>query len=264
MSGNGYQTSGGNSYTSADSHSPGKLCRFTYKPATQGKALKSRRRARQTKLNEPLTAIKKHLRFQCTFCVETFKTKYDWQRHEKSLHISLERWLCSPNGPRAVNRENGILSCVFCGEEEPTDEHIHGHNPFCQEQIFTRKDHLMQHLCLVHKSKPVKWATEDWKASAPTIRSRCGFCGLDLESWVDRVEHLADHFKMGKTMAEWVGDWGFEDGIIKKLENSIPPCKTVNSSLFTVLIANVVNTRSDLLPRNQHLKDKWQVSAITV
>ncbi|KAG7129640.1 Homeobox protein 4 like [Verticillium longisporum] len=30
--------------------------------------------------------------FQCTFCTQTFKTKHNWQRHEKSLHLSLERW----------------------------------------------------------------------------------------------------------------------------------------------------------------------------
>lgn len=27
--------------------------------------------------------------FQCTFCTDTFAAKYDWQRHEKSLHLAL-------------------------------------------------------------------------------------------------------------------------------------------------------------------------------
>jgi hypothetical protein len=30
--------------------------------------------------------------YQCTFCTDNFKTKYDWQRHEKTFHLSLERW----------------------------------------------------------------------------------------------------------------------------------------------------------------------------
>ena len=30
--------------------------------------------------------------FQCTFCADTFPSKYDWQRHEKTFHLSLERW----------------------------------------------------------------------------------------------------------------------------------------------------------------------------
>ena len=36
--------------------------------------------------------------FQCTFCTDTFKSKYDWTRHEKSLHLSLEKWICAPSG----------------------------------------------------------------------------------------------------------------------------------------------------------------------
>jgi hypothetical protein len=31
--------------------------------------------------------------FHCTFCPNSFKTKYDWQRHEKSQHISPESWV---------------------------------------------------------------------------------------------------------------------------------------------------------------------------
>lgn len=31
-------------------------------------------------------------RYQCTFCTDTFKTKYDWQRHEATIHLSLDQW----------------------------------------------------------------------------------------------------------------------------------------------------------------------------
>lgn len=40
------------------------------------------------------------------------------------------------------------------------------------------------------------------------------------------MHHLADHFKAGKTMADWKGDWGFEAHIVELVENSIPPCKS--------------------------------------
>ncbi|KAK3318406.1 hypothetical protein B0H66DRAFT_575255 [Apodospora peruviana] len=167
--------------------------------------------------------------FQCTFCTETFRTKHDWQRHEKSLHLSLERWVCAPNGARAFNPENGHISCVFCGEANPDEAHIESHNhSACQERTlgertFYRKDHLRQHLKLVHGVKFVNWSMEQWKVATPEIRSRCGFCNMVLDSWTIRVDHLAEHFKTGNTMADWKGDWGFDEPVLDMVENSIPP-----------------------------------------
>ncbi|KAK3956224.1 hypothetical protein QBC32DRAFT_157034 [Pseudoneurospora amorphoporcata] len=167
--------------------------------------------------------------FQCTFCTETFRTKHDWQRHEKSLHLSLERWVCAPEGPRASNPENGQVSCVFCGEANPDEAHIESHNySICQEKTqeertFYRKDHLRQHLKLVHNVKLVNWSMEQWTATTPEIRSRCGFCGIVMDTWSIRVDHLAEHFKTGQTMADWKGDWGFDTPILEMIENAIPP-----------------------------------------
>jgi hypothetical protein len=45
-----------------------------------------------------------------------------------------------------------------------------------------------------------------------------------MGSWVDRTDHLAEHFKEGQTMASWKGDWGFDSHIIDMVENSMPPC----------------------------------------
>ncbi|KAK3352969.1 hypothetical protein B0T25DRAFT_455493 [Lasiosphaeria hispida] len=185
--------------------------------ATEGKAPLS------TSLSTPLKA------FMCTFCTETFRTKHDWQRHEKSLHLSLERWVCTPEGPRAFNPENGQVSCVFCGEANPDEDHVESHNhSACQERTlgertFYRKDHLRQHLKLVHSVKFVNWSMEQWKVATPEIRSRCGFCGIVMDTWTIRVDHLAEHFKTGTTMADWKGDWGFEAPVLDMVENSIPP-----------------------------------------
>ncbi|KAH6607777.1 c2h2 type zinc finger containing, partial [Trichoderma cornu-damae] len=167
--------------------------------------------------------------FQCTFCTETFRTKHDWQRHEKSLHLSLERWVCAPDGPRAVNPENGLLCCVFCGVVGPDDAHVESHNhSACQERslgerTFYRKDHLNQHLRLVHDVKFMDWAMKPWRVATPEIRSRCGFCGIVMDTWTIRVDHLAEHFKTGYSMADWKGDWGFEVPVLDMVENSIPP-----------------------------------------
>lgn len=193
-----------------------------------------RRRRRRTSgkpSKEPSTGLSAPLKtFQCTFCTETFRTKHDWQRHEKSLHLSLERWVCSPHGPRALNPETGQMSCVFCGLANPDDAHIENHNHSAclertaEERTFYRKDHLNQHLRLVHNIKFLDWSMKSWKVATPEIRSRCGFCGIVMDTWTIRVDHLAEHFKTGYSMADWKGDWGFEVPVLDMVENSIPPC----------------------------------------
>jgi hypothetical protein len=142
--------------------------------------------------------------FQCTFCTETFKTKHDWQRHEKSLHLSLERWICAPHGHSQFNAECNGPACIYCGIPNPSDTHAEQHNhSSCiertlEERTFYRKDHLRQHLNLVHDAKFQAWSMDSWRVTTPEIRSRCGFCGIIMDSWSVRVDHLAEHFKAGK------------------------------------------------------------------
>ncbi|KAK4217824.1 hypothetical protein QBC37DRAFT_369656 [Rhypophila decipiens] len=220
--------SSGGSFASAFSH--GSRGSF----GSMGSSMNRGRRRRRRKAVPKASGDKPGLpvpskTFQCTFCTETFRTKHDWQRHEKSLHLSLERWVCAPNGARAFSPENGQVSCVFCGEANPDEAHIETHNhSACQERTlgertFYRKDHLRQHLKLVHGAKFVNWSMEQWKVATPEIRSRCGFCGIIMDTWTIRVDHLAEHFKTGNTMADWKGDWGFEAPVLDMVENSIPP-----------------------------------------
>lgn len=49
-----------------------------------------------------------------------------------------------------------------------------------------------------------------------------------MDTWDARVHHLAAHFKAGKTMADWKGDWGFTADILALVENAIPPCMRSN------------------------------------
>ncbi|RBQ77287.1 hypothetical protein FVER14953_06579 [Fusarium verticillioides] len=189
----------------------------------------SSRRRRRAYKEERRSLAAPRKAFQCTFCTETFRAKHDWSRHENSLHLPLERWVCSPEGPRGQKADSPEIRCVFCGHVDPDDAHIETHNySACknrpvQERTFNRKDHLNQHLKLVHNAKFAEWPMRQWKAPPPAIHSRCGFCNLVMETWIDRVHHLADHFKTGKTMADWKGDWGFEPHILELVENSIPP-----------------------------------------
>lgn len=198
--------------------------------ASMGPFSKSgRRRRRQTMKSVESPALSGVRQYLCSFCVESFKTKHDWQRHEKSIHLSLERWICAPNGSSVPRKTDGAPTCVFCGLENPSNAHLKIHNyTSClershEERTFYRKDHLRQHLRLVHDCKLSPATMDTWKIAIPNVRSRCGFCDLDLDTWDKRVDHLAEHFKNGETMADWKGDWGFEPQIQKLVENCILP-----------------------------------------
>lgn len=164
--------------------------------------------------------------FQCTFCTDSFAAKYDWQRHEKSMHLILDKWTCSPTG--GVTEDNGILRCVFCSVANPDKNHLETHNYIScqekslQERTFYRKDHLNQHLRLMHNAK-FQRCMDKWQSSITEMKSRCGFCHSTLNTWKDRVDHLAGHFKNGANMAQWQGDWGFDPWIEERVENAIPP-----------------------------------------
>ncbi|CAG8397403.1 unnamed protein product [Penicillium salamii] len=164
--------------------------------------------------------------FQCTFCTDSFPAKYDWQRHEKSMHLILDKWTCAPQG--GTIEQDGIPHCVFCSVANPDGEHLETHNfmsceeKTVQEKTFYRKDHLNQHLRLMHNTK-FQPCMEKWQSSITDIKSRCGFCNSTFQTWKDRVDHLAGHFKNGASMAQWQGDWGFDPLIQARVENAIPP-----------------------------------------
>src|SRR4029077_19202768 len=124
--------------------------------------------------------------FQCTFCTDSFPAKYDWQRHEKSLHLPLDKWTCTPHGGMISSKDRTF--CAFCKESNPDSEHLESHNyTICQEKTvqertFFRKDHLNQHLRLMHNVKYSPWM-DLWRSTTTEIKSRCGFCGSCFTSW---------------------------------------------------------------------------------
>ena len=196
-----------------------------------GSTSKDRRRRRRQNVAQGSTAKVEPKTFQCTFCTDTFKTKHDWSRHEKSLHLSLERWTCAPSGgivPTTDADGNEINMCVYCHCHNPGPDHLETHN-FMQchdkgvaNRTFYRKDHLRQHLRLTHACTFLP-SMELWKAAPTEIRSRCGICNAVFSTWQDRVDHIAKHFKAGQSMSDWRGDWGFDPVVIQMVENAVPP-----------------------------------------
>ncbi|EME46435.1 hypothetical protein DOTSEDRAFT_78718, partial [Dothistroma septosporum NZE10] len=166
--------------------------------------------------------------FQCTFCTDTFKSKYDWTRHEKSLHLSLEKWICAPNGPTITDQESGDKQCVYCDLHNPSSDHIETHNHRqCEDKgldarTFYRKDHLRQHLRLMHGCE-MTTAMDSWKSIAVNINCRCGFCAQRFTVWQERVDHLTAHYKAGARMVDWKGCRGLDPAVAAQVTNAMPP-----------------------------------------
>ncbi|RMZ77309.1 hypothetical protein DV737_g4451, partial [Chaetothyriales sp. CBS 132003] len=96
------------------------------------------------------------------------------------------------------------------------------HDKTLQERTFYRKDHLRQHLKLMHGCK-YESHMEGWKSTTNEIKSSCGFCPSRFTTWSQRADHLAAHFRNGADMGTWVNGWGFEPHIERRVENAIPP-----------------------------------------
>ncbi|KAK7539793.1 uncharacterized protein J3D65DRAFT_619834 [Phyllosticta citribraziliensis] len=189
---------------------------------------KERRRRRRQELKSQKPGEDGRRMFQCTFCTDTFKSKYDWSRHEKSLHLSLEKWICAPLGPVITCTASGQRKCVFCEKIDPSKEHLENHNwTACEEKspeqrTFYRKDHLRQHMRLMHDCK-LNELMESWKSETTYIRSRCGFCRKTFDTWQDRVDHLAKEFRNGALMKDWKGCRGFDPQVALLVTNAMPP-----------------------------------------
>ncbi|KAL6237448.1 hypothetical protein BDW75DRAFT_228645 [Aspergillus navahoensis] len=163
--------------------------------------------------------------FCCTFCCDKFKSKFDWMRHEKSLHLNLENWVCAPFGGSVVSPSTGRAHCAYCNQLDPTPDHLEQHNHgLCQQQVrtFRRKDHLLQHLRLFHRLQTMP-LIDDWKHLITNFPSRCGFCDGRMSDWDERADHLSFHFRKGCTMADWKGDHEFPPEIAAQVTHSVPP-----------------------------------------
>ncbi|KAF2013006.1 hypothetical protein BU24DRAFT_262493 [Aaosphaeria arxii CBS 175.79] len=191
-------------------------------------AKKSRRRPRVTAKRRNGGSNMADRIFKCTFCCDAFRHKYDWVRHEKSVHLSLESWSCTPNGALVTRPQTGRVHCAYCDLLNPKPDHVDSHNHHaCHNnpdirRVFRRKDHLIQHLRHVHGVDTVP-LMDDWKLETMTVVSRCGFCNAELMTWEQRADHLTEHFRAGKTMLNWQGEHGFDAAVASQVSNALPP-----------------------------------------
>ncbi|KAF2457411.1 hypothetical protein BDY21DRAFT_25232 [Lineolata rhizophorae] len=154
--------------------------------------------------------------FQCTFCPRDFAQKYDWRRHEESVHLPQREWVCMTTGPLMTDPASGFSFCAFCDLPNPPPRHLdEAHNcTAClltepADRTFTRKDKLLQHLAQVHKQSAMSRHMAAWERPVQrNVLIKCGICGADIRCWQDRVEHLSNHFGAGQDMRFWIGPPG--------------------------------------------------------
>lgn len=58
--------------------------------------------------------------FLCTFCLKGFPLKYSWRRHEESVHLKSEAWVCQR--PSLVDCVSGSwIACPYCSKAWPVE-----------------------------------------------------------------------------------------------------------------------------------------------
>ncbi|KAK4038394.1 homeobox and C2H2 transcription factor [Parachaetomium inaequale] len=188
-------------------------------------------RSRSRRRRPMLRTVAAENPYQCTFCLESFKKKHDWVRHEKSVHLSLESWVCNMGSAIPdLAAASEALPCDFCSTSPLTGPHLSSHEfDVCAdrplaERSFRRKDHLIQHLRKFHHCTTIPaLRVEACRVVTNEVQSRCGFCQLVIPTWAARADHLAEHFKNGQRMADWSGDWGLDPLHQAVLRNAVLP-----------------------------------------
>jgi hypothetical protein len=155
---------------------------------------KGRKRQREPSKKGAKTIFRKpsspSRKYQCTFCAIDFEQKYDWKRHEESVHFPQKEWVCMPNGPVEGSQ------CVFCGAQDIDDEHLRSHKSVaCSEaprelRTFQRKDKLVQHIKQVHGCQPPAVVKSWCRPIERKVLLLCGFCSLALSDWKTRAEYV--------------------------------------------------------------------------
>jgi hypothetical protein len=220
-----YSSSSAGSGSSAySSNSHGSLDSFRSESSRRRRRKKAP--SRFTKITSSAVDLR---RYQCTFCTNTFKTKHDWMRHEKTQHLSLERWICLPKGAEAILIESNKTECALCGALAPSEAHMDAHriNDCVDKPVaartFYRKDHFRQHLRMVHSIQQLTPAVERWTSRITRINCRCGFCMEQFVDWSVRNDHIAEHFRVGASMKDWNGCRGLDPAVAMLVNNAMPP-----------------------------------------
>lgn len=153
-------------------------------------------------------------KFQCTKCNRGHKYRSDWVRDEEN-HTPQQSWTCMRSGPRLVIK--GKVTCPFCGESNPTDEHLSAEHTTIpcfqqpeQDRTFKRRDGLLTHMKGLHKAS-IQQPPDVWRLALhenDTQQFWCGFCKDFLRTtWKSRLDHFENHFiRDDLDMTQWRGE----------------------------------------------------------
>jgi len=186
--------------------------------------------------------------FQCSFCMADFVNTGNLHRHEREVHLTVERFVCEPYSMENVRGK----FCPYCGKpfdlvHDPTrGEYVDQYGCGCgeaarlcankplEERTFTRKDHFIQHLKCIHGISQWPEGFDAWSKSVSSLpqTSRCGFCGSTFNDWNERKAHIVSHYRSGMKMEQWEGDWGLTPEWERLLQQAIPPRDRADVKLY--------------------------------
>jgi hypothetical protein len=155
--------------------------------------------------------------YHCTVCCKSFKDVYGWKRHESSVHgYSDIEWVCMLTGYGAPGQK-----CVLCSDIIHDFHHFEEHDvqscldkSVC-DRTFSRKDLLKQHVQQIHLATandsvsrsfkvPKAWSQEVETAHIKNESLWCGFCLTACDSIGERMDHVAEHFRNGDDIEDWI------------------------------------------------------------
>jgi hypothetical protein len=155
--------------------------------------------------------------YHCTVCRKSFKDIYGWKRHESSVHgYSDIEWICMLGGTGSPGEK-----CFFCSDVIHDFHHFEQHdtqsclNKSICDRTFTRKDLLKQHVQQKHLVTagetvprtfkiPQAWSQEVEVARIKKEALWCGFCLSVCDTIGDRMDHVAEHFRNGDDIGNWI------------------------------------------------------------
>lgn len=96
---------------------------------------------------------------------------------------------------------------------------------------------------------------DDWRSSVELVRSRCGFCDAQIESWTERQRHLAEHFRNGSDMMDWKGDRGLDASFERLVENDMP-ASLIGRSRRSMESSSATRTRHESDAQGFHISQR--------
>ncbi|UPX14539.1 uncharacterized protein EKO05_0005017 [Ascochyta rabiei] len=153
--------------------------------------------------------------YVCTVCQKSFTIPSFWKDHEMTTHeFNPTEWICMPHGLKEVGS-----TCDFCFEPIEDLKHFEKHRTLecakrdCKDRTFRSKRKLLAHIRqqhlrhATHETKLAYQPRADWERVRKHVDPNalwCGFCQIELESVHARMDHVAQHFKHGETMNDWI------------------------------------------------------------